>query len=83
MKKVLLVIIGILIGFMFCLVVSGRVLKAEEPDLSEKVSTVRHGYGVYLQFEYEIVDSSYGSFVVVRHRNGNSYSDLHVAGIKP
>lgn len=83
MKKVLLVIIGILIGFMFCLVVSGRFLKAEESDLSEKVSTVRHGYGVYLQFEYEIVDSSYGSFVVVRHRNGNSYSDLHVAGIKP
>ena len=83
MKKVLLVIIGILIGFMFCLVVSRRVLKAEEPDLSEKVSTVRHGYGVYLQFEYEIVDSSYGSFVVVRHRNGNSYSDLRVAGIKP
>lgn len=83
MKKVLLVIIGILIGFMFCLVISGRALKAEEPDLSEKISTVRHGYGVYLQFEYEIVDSSYGSFVVVRHRNGNSYSDLHVAGIKP
>jgi hypothetical protein len=83
MKKVLLVIIGILIGFIFSLVISGKTLKAEEPDLEERVSTVRHGYGVYLKFEYEIVDSSYGSFVVVRHRNGNSYSDLHVAGIKP
>lgn len=82
MKKVLLVIIGILIGFMFCLVVSGRSLKAEEPDLSEKVSTVRHGYGVYLQFEYEIVDSSYGSFVVIKPRYGEQ-TDLHIAGIKP
>lgn len=81
MKKVLLVIIGILIGFMFCLVVSGRALKAEEPDLSEKVRHVRHGYGVYLQFEYEIVDSSYGRFVVIKPKNGGQ-TDLHVAGIK-
>lgn len=81
MKKVLLVIIGILIGFMFCLVVSGRALKAEEPDLSEKVSTVKHGYGVYLQFEYEIVDSSYGSFVVIKPSGGQT--NFHIAGIKP
>ena len=86
MKKILLVIIGILIGFIFCQVVSKRTLKAEEPDLLKErlstVTTVGHGYGVYIQFEYEIVNSRYGSFVVIRHRNGNSYSDLHVAGIK-
>lgn len=83
MKEILLVIVGILIGFILCREVSKRTLKAEEPDLLEKrISTVRHGYGVAIPFEYEIIDSSYGSFVVVRHRNGNSYSDLHVAGIK-
>lgn len=82
MKKVLLVIAGIIIGFIFCLVVSGRTLKAEEPDLCEKASTVRHGYGVYLQFEYEIVDSSYGNFVVIKPRNGGQ-TDFHIAGIKP
>lgn len=82
MKKVLLVIAGIIIGFIFSLVISGKTLKAEEPDLEERVSTVRHGYGVYLQFEYEIIDSSYGSFVVIKPRNGGQI-DFHVAGIKP
>lgn len=37
MKKVLLVIAGIIIGFIFSLVISGKTLKAEKSDLEESI----------------------------------------------
>ena len=81
-RQRLLLIGGILIGFIIGLVVSGSTLKADpKPENpSDKAVMSKHGYGVYLQFEYEIVTHSYGTFVVVKPRNGNN-DDFSVAGL--
>ena len=81
-RERLLLIGGILIGLIIGLVVSGSTLKADTvpQDPSDKAVMAKHGYGVYLQFEYEIVTHSYGTFVVVKPRNGNNY-DFSVAGL--
>lgn len=82
-KNILLLIGGLLIGFAIGIFVSLKDLKAENLKLTEeKTTSPKHGYGSYIPFEYEIINSSYGNFVVVRPRYGNS-TDFHVAGIKP
>ncbi len=62
-------------------------LRAQEGDVeleSEmgRATSSRHGYGMYLSFEYEIVTNSYGKFVVVKQTGGgNNNNNLTVAGL--
>ena len=80
---IVLVITVAIFGFIFGMLVSESKVQAENKiNLEETSVSAKHGYGVYLQFEYEIIDSSYGSFVVIKPRNGGQ-TDFHVAGIKP
>lgn len=81
-QRLLLIGGGILIGFIIGLVVSGSTLKADTlpQDPSDRAVMAKHGYGLYLQFEYEIVTHSYGTFVVVKPRNGNN-DNFSVAGL--
>ncbi len=80
-KRLLLVLLGIFIGFIIGLLISSSTLNANPKlDSSDKAVMSKHGYGVYLQFEYEIVTHSYGTFVVVKPKN-NVTDNFHVAGL--
>ena len=76
---VVLVITVAIFGFTFGVLVSESKVQAENKINLEETS-VSHGYGVYLQFEYEIVSTSYGKFVVIRPRNGEP-NDFSIAGL--
>lgn len=54
-------------------------LQAQETTTEiEKAVSAKHGFGMHLNFEYEIVTNSYGYFVVVKDRNTNT---LMTAGL--
>lgn len=73
------ILIGLTIGILIQSFLSSSKAVAENSDLERAVSA-KHGYGVYLQFEYEIVTNSYGNFVVIKPRYGDQ-DDLKVAGL--
>lgn len=78
---IVLVITVAIFGFTFGVLVSESKVQAENKiNLEETSVSAKHGYGVYLQFEYEIVSTSYGKFVVIRPRNGEP-NDFSIAGL--
>lgn len=71
-----LIIIALLIGYFLG---TNSMLKAQTEDDIERATSSKHGYGIYLNFEYEIIQNyPYGTFVVVKDNNKNQ---LTVAGL--
>lgn len=71
-----LIIIALLIGYFLG---TNSMLKAQTEDNIERAISSKHGYGIYLNFEYEIIQNyPYGTFVVVKDNNKNQ---LTVAGL--
>ena len=50
----------------------------ETTPVENKAVSAKHGYSMYLNFEYEIVTNSYGNFVVVKDRD---HGTLTTAGL--
>lgn len=81
LKIRVLIILALILGFII-----GKMdlkpftnLQAQETTTElEKAVSAKHGFGMYLNFEYEIVTNSYGYFVVVKDRNTNT---LMTAGL--
>lgn len=81
---ILSLIIGIIIGKCcnFTVIGEAHAQDSEKESLSEsemdRATSSRHGYGSFLNFEYEIVTNTYGYFVVVKDRNSGA---LTTAGL--
>lgn len=75
LKIGVLIIITLLFGYFLG---TNSILKATENNI-ERATSAKHGYGMYLNFEYEIIQNyPYGTFVVVKDNNKNQ---LTVAGL--
>ncbi len=73
---ILVLIIGIIIGKSNINLFTNT--QAQEENGIERATSSRHGYGMYLNFEYEIITNSYGYFVVVKDRDNGT---LTTAGL--
>lgn len=81
LKIRVLIILALILGFII-----GRFdlrlftdLRAQETTSEiDRAVSAKHGYGMYLNFEYEIVTNSYGYFVVVKDRDNQT---LMTAGL--
>lgn len=87
-KKGTHLIIGVLIGLGIAILINiVSIPESINPDSTEITTknpnsnvslTGRHGYGDYLNFEYEIVPYVHGYFVVIKNKNTG---ELSTAGL--
>lgn len=75
-----LIVLALIFGFIigkFNLSITNLRAQESTSEIERAVSS-RHGYGMYLNFEYEIITNSYGYFVVVKDRDNGT---LTTAGL--